>query len=197
VNGSFHGRAEGNDNAATIGAYKDWTASLYTYTSIGTADRSTYLPRFRIDNDFNFKIGSQKNVVLTFGVTSIDYFTGYKDLIVSAGPTIYWHQFIGQYRFFYNQSDPDDIYSHSHLFRLGYGKEGRQWTFIGYSFGNQAYMASPMINRQEVNNDSWEAILQHRHWLNSNYGIFGSISFFKLDNGYEKTGVCFGVFYEF
>lgn len=197
VQGSFYNRNEGNDLVAAVGAYKDWASFLYTYSSVTAGTHSTYLPKIRADHDFNLKIGPSKNIVLTAGITFVDYYNDHRDVIVSGGPTVYLDKWVSQYRLFYNNSNPGSVSSFSHLVSIAYGEEHWQWTYLNISFGKQAYLATSLATPEAVNNDSLNICLQHRHWLGKYYGIFGSASYFKLQDGYEKFGVSLGVFYEF
>jgi YaiO family outer membrane protein len=194
---SLYKRSEGRGATGTIGAYKDWFDSLYTYSSITAGSHSDYLPAFRIDHDFNFKAGKNKNYVLTAGITYIDYFDDHKDLIISGGPTVYLGHFISQYRLFHNESNPGSMGSFSHLVSIGYGEEGRQWTYLNLSFGKQAYLATYLATPQAVNQNSTYLVLKYRHWLDKNYGLFGEASYFNLENGYKKSGTSCGMFYGF
>jgi len=194
---SLYSRAEGKGATGTIGAYKDWIDRLYTYSSITAGSHSDYLPEFRVDHDFNFKAGKNKNYVLTAGITCIDYFDDHKDLIISGGPTVYSGRFISQYRLFHNESNPGSIGSFSHLISIGYGEEGQQWTYLNFSFGKQAYLATYLTTPEAVNQNSTYAVLKHRFWLDKNYGFFGEASYFKLENGYKKSGISCGMFYGF
>jgi YaiO family outer membrane protein len=194
---SVHNRDEGNGVTGTIGAYKDWTNYLYTYSSVTAGSHSVYLPKFRGDHDFNFKVGPNKNVVLTAGITYIDYFDVHRDLILSGGPTLYLDKWVLQYRLFHNESNPGSVKSYSHLISVGYGQEGWQWTYLDFSFGKQAYMATSLATPEAVNQNSHNVSLKHRHWLGKDYGIFGDVSYFKLQDGYKKYGLTCGFFYEF
>ena len=197
IEGSIFNRYEGNGIVGVVGAYKDWTSFLYTYSAVSAGTNTSYLPKFRIDHDFNFKLGANKKYVLTAGITYIDYFTDHRDLIVSGGPTVYWNRWILQYRLFHNESNPGSVESYSHLISVGYGEEGWQWTYLNISFGKQAYTATYLATPEAVNSDSLNLSLLHRHWLGKHYGIFGETSYFKLENGYEKVGLLLGVFHEF
>jgi YaiO family outer membrane protein len=194
---SVHSRDDGNGVTGTVGAYKDWTDYLYTYSAITAGSHSTYLPKFRWDHDFNFKVGPNKNLVLTAGITYIDYFDVHRDLILSGGPTLYLDKWVLQYRLFHNESNPGSVESYSHLISAGYGKEGWQWTYLNISFGKQAYMATSLATPEAVNQNSLNVTLKHRHWLAKDYGIFGDVSYFKLQDGYKKYGISSGFFYEF
>ena len=197
VKSNYYNRMEGSATGGAAGTYIDWFDSLYTYSSVSAGRRSEYLPKIRLDHDFNFKMGQKKNLVLTTGLTYIDYFTDHKDVILSGGPTLYLNPVILQYRLFHNQSSPGSVVSYSHLISLGYGEENWQWTYLIFSFGKQAYLATALSSPEEIDKNSFDVTLRHRHWLDSSYGIFGDVSYFKLQDGYDKTGICFGLFYEF
>ena len=188
---------EGNGVAGTVGAYKDWTSFLFTYSAVSFGSKTEYSPAFRADHDFNFKVGKNENLVLTAGVTYIKYANDHYDFIVSGGPTFYWNKWILEYRLFHNESNPGAVVSYSHLVSAGYGEDGWQWTYLNISFGKQAYLATATAMPETVSDNSLNVALLHRHWLGKHYGIFGEASFFKLEAGYEKYGITCGVFYEF
>lgn len=179
------------------GAYKDWGDRLYTYTALAAGSDSAYLPKFRFDNDFNFKIGNKRNIIWTLGLTYVNYHNAHKDLILSSGITLYFQSLITTYRIFRNKSDPGSITSFSHLIDLAYGKEGSQWTNLTFSFGNQAYLADYLTKPEEVNQDSVYLVLKHRRWVKNGWGILTDISYFNLEEGYKKFGLSLGFFKTF
>jgi YaiO family outer membrane protein len=197
VQGALFNRNEGNGAAGTVGAYKGWTSFLYTCTSVTVGTQSDYLPKYRVDNDFNFSVWPSKNVNFITGISYLEYFDDQSAWIFSGGPMITFEKWSLHYRLFYNISDPGSISSFSHLISLGYGQEGWQWTYLNVLFGNQAYMTNYLVTSQEVNQNALSIDLQHRHWLGKDYGIFGDVSYFKLEEGYEMYGIGLGVFYEF
>jgi YaiO family outer membrane protein len=195
--GSMNTRNEGNGATGTIGAYKGWTSFLYTCTSVTAGTNSSYLPQYRIDHDFNFSVWPDKNLNFLAGASYIAYYDGHNGLIFSGGPMLTIDKLILHYRLFYNISYPGSISSFSHLVSVGYGEEGWQWTYLNVSFGNQAYMPTYIFSPTEVNQNSFTVDLQHRHWLGKYYGVFGDVSFSKLEKGYEMYGIGLGIFYEF
>jgi len=197
LKGTLHSRPEGNGKLGTFGAYIDWSDSFYTYSAVTSGSNTSYLPKSRFDHDFNYKFGPQKQYMFTCGASLIDYFTDYSDLILIAGPTVYWHRFIFQYRWLHNISDPGNVTSNSHLLSIGYGEEGRQWTYINFLVGNQAYLVTYVDRELTFDNSSYNINLTHRRWIGQDYGVFGNLEYLDLDNGYEKSGISFGVFYEF
>lgn len=190
-------RPDGKAQLFGAGAYKDWTDRFYTYTSVSAGTSSSYLPRLRVDNDFNYKLGRTKNLVGTIGGTYIQYHGDHKDYILSTGLTAYMNKTVAEYRIFRNQSEPGSVNSYSHLVSLGYGQEKKQRTTVTYSFGKQAYLATALATPEEVRNNSKLITLKHRRWLKDDYGIFGEISRFNLENSYHKTGFLVGFFREY
>lgn len=190
-------RKEGEALLGALGAYKDWGSSLYTYSAFSGGTESDYLPQIRLDHDFNLKFGTMKNFVWTLGASYIKYFDVHRDIVISTGITFYHNEWIWNYRVFRNDSDPGNIISYSQLLSTGYGREGWQWTYLDISFGKQAYLATYMVNPEEVRRDSLHISLKHRHWIGNDYGILGDISYFNLKDGYDKYGLSIGVFREF
>lgn len=190
-------REEGYGILGVIGAYKDWTKYLYTYSAISFGSVTDFLPQFRIDHDFNFKLGKKQNIVWTAGISYIDYHSVYKDVVLSTGFTLYWKNWIGEYRIFNNHSYPGNNISYTHLVSLGYGKDKWQWTYLTLYIGKEAYLATYVSPPEKVRERFFYVILNHRHWLNQNWGIVGDISYFKLWKNYEKYGFTIGFFIEF
>jgi len=190
-------RPEKNAILFAAGAYKDWHERLYTYSAVSSGTDSDYLPSFRIDHDFNIKLGPKQSTLWTLGATFIDYYGNQKSYILSSGLTQYIERFIFGYRLFRNTNDPGSVHSFSHSLSATYGQEGFHWTNIVYSFGKQAYLATNLLTPQEINQNSQNITLGHRQWLGKDYGIFGDLSYFKLQDGYNKYGFAFGIFKEF
>lgn len=190
-------RKDGEALLGTVGIYKDWSSRLYTYSALSAGTSSDYLPRIRIDHDFNLKLGAMKNIVWTAGASYIRYFDVHRDLIISTGITLYQDRWIVTYRIFRNESDPGSAVSYSQLISAGYGREGWQWTFLDLSFGKQAYFATYLASPEEVRRNSVHTSLKHRHWIGKDFGIFGDLSYFNLRDGYDKYGLSLGIFREF
>ncbi|MFA5073050.1 MAG: YaiO family outer membrane beta-barrel protein [Nitrospirota bacterium] len=191
-------RNEGTGLLGTIGAYKDWTDSFYTYSAFSAGTRTVFLPQVRYDQDFSFKMGKEKNIVWLVGGTYIQYFDEHRDYILSTGLTIYMNKWITEYRIFRNVSEPGWIESFSHLVSITYGEEGKNWTTATASYGKQAYLAIQQeAPSSSVKNNSLLLSLHHRKWLGSDWGVFGELSYFNLYNTYQKGGLVLGVFKEF
>ena len=190
-------RKEGDGVLGNVGAYKDWGSRLYTYSALSIGTNSEYLPRIRIDNDFNIKTGAMKNIVWTAGVSYIKYFDVHKDLILSTGFTLYKGNWILAYRIFRNDSSPGNAISYSHHASTGYGREGWQWTYLDLSYGKQAYLATSLSVPEEIRQDSLYISIKHRRWIGKNFGVFMDLSYLKLKDAYEKYGFSPGIFKEF
>jgi len=195
--GAFSRKHEGDAVLGVLGAYKDWSPWLYTYTSFSTGSNSTYLPKYRLDQEFNFKLGEKKNIVPSIGFTYIKYHDIHKNYIVYPGISYYGEGFVITYKHFINRSDPGSVNSSSDLVSIGIGQEGKSWTYLDISYGKQAYLATYLANPQEVRQKALYISLSHRHWIKKDLGLFGGLSYLKLKDGYEKYGFQAGIFKEF
>lgn len=193
----FSRKREGDAALGVIGAYKDWSPWLYTYSSLSFGSNSPYLHKYRLDHEFNFKVGAKRNIVPSFGFTYIKYHDVHKDYIVYPGITYYGRGFVITYRHFINRSYPGSVSSSSDLLSLGIGQEGKSWTYLDLSFGKQAYLATYLASPQEVRQKAFYISLSHRHWIKKNFGLFGGLNYFKLKDGYEKYGFSAGLFKDF
>ena len=190
-------RDEGSASLFSLGAYKDWNPSLYTFSQLTLGTDSEYLPKYRLDHDFYYKFGKNKQWVGILGFTYIDYYNVHSDTIASIGMTYYAPKYNITYRFFANSSDPGSVNSNTHLLSVGYGAEKEYWTYFDISYGNQAYQSILEGGSSNFNEDALNIQVKHRHWLTENTGIFGSIGYFNLDNGYDKYLFQIGYFKEF
>lgn len=191
-------REKGEDTTVfTLGSYKDWNKSFYTYTAVSFGSDSIYAPKFRFDNDFNFKFGEGKNIVWTVGATYIKYFDVHKDYIISTGFTLYLKNLILSYRIFRNESDPGSINSYSHSISIESGREKWRWLYLTFSFGHQAYTTTYLTTPEEIRNRSYTIDIGWKKWINDNWGIFGNIGYFRLLGEYKKYNINSGIFTEF
>ena len=198
IGGSFINRQiEGSAALGVLGSYKDWTKWLYTYSSVSFGSKSEYLPKYRLDHEFNFKLGPEQQYVLTAAGTYIKYWDVHKDIVLSLGGTIYYKKFIGTFRYFHNISKPGNVRSTSYLISLEYGAEKDQWTYLNISWGKQAYLATYLSNPEEVRENSFIIGIGHRHWLNKNFGLIGELEYMRLEDSYNKYRISTGIFIDF
>ena len=190
-------RKEGKGALGVVGAYKDWTETLYTYSAISFGTNAVYLPKMRLDHTFNIKFGPEGKFVWLIGGTWIRYYTPHRDFILSTGVTAYLDRWVSEYRIFRNVSSPGAVESYSHLVSLAYGKESEQWTTVVLGYGKQAYQATELATPSEVSANSFSVSLKHRKWLKDNYGLMTELNYFNLQASYERGGVLIGVFREF
>lgn len=181
----------------TAGTYIDLSDCMYTYSQITAGSNSDYLPRFRLDHEFNIKLGKEKNIVFTIGASYIKYWDVHRDTVFHIGPTIYKGNLVFTYFFFRNISNPGGVTSNSHLVSLGYGEEGKSWIYLDISFGKQAYLATNLTNPEKVINNSYDINLTYRKWLGKDFGIILGLGYFRLIKDYKKFRISSGFFKEF
>ncbi|WP_456392944.1 YaiO family outer membrane beta-barrel protein [Persephonella sp.] len=188
---------EGGAFLSTLGAYRDWSEFLYTYSAVSFGSNSTYYPQYRLDHDFNFKVGRERNIVLTIGGSYIKYWDVHKDKVFSLGGTVYSGKFVGSLRYFYNISDPGNVTSSSYLVSVGYGAEKESWTYLDVYLGKQAYLATYLYQPEQVNQNAYIIELNHRQWVRNDAGFIVIVGYMKLEDGYEKYRISGGFFKEF
>lgn len=101
--------------------YKDWTKKLYTYTSLKAATETQWMGRLRLDNDINFKLGKESEFILVAGQSVIFYDEDKTDYILSVGGLLYKPHYILEGRYFFNRSDPGEIWSNTVMASVGFG----------------------------------------------------------------------------
>ncbi len=198
IGGSIMDRkVEGSATLGVIGSYKDWTQWLYTYSALSFGTNSEYLPKYRLDHEFNFKLGAEKQYVVSVSGTYMKYWNVHKDIVLSLGGSIYRGKFVGIFRYFHNISKPGNIHSTSYLISLEYGAEKDHWTYINFSWGKQAYLATYLSNPEEIRQNATIIGIGHRHWLNNNFGLIGELEYMRLEDSYNKYKISGGFFVDF
>ena len=190
-------RQEGDGVQGGIGGYWDWSPRVYTYSSISAGTVVDYLPKLRLDTDFNVKLGHVKNIVATLGVSYITYHIPYEDLLLSAAGTYYGAGWLCGYRIFQNKSEPGSVVTYSHQLSAAVGAEGKQWTYLTISHGITGYTATTVFPSQEVRNNVDSFDLRHRHWLTARMGLMGGAQCITMKDGYDDLRASVGSFFEF
>ncbi|MHB1680288.1 MAG: YaiO family outer membrane beta-barrel protein [bacterium] len=195
----FSRTIQGDGLLGTIGAYADWTTWFYTYSDVSIGSNYLFLPEFRADNNFNFKLGKYKNIVWEIGGSYIKYNDNNLNLIASTGITYYYKRWIASYRLFRVISDPGNVISWSHLYSIGYGKRYWERTYLNVTTGNEAYLTTylPIVDQSHVNYNALDIEIHQRIWLRKDFGIIGDIDYFILQDNYRAFGINIGIFKNF
>jgi len=176
------------------GIYHDWSSRFYTYTGVTTSSSSKWMGRWRFDNDLNYKLGPERQYILTFGQTAILYPDDKEDYILSVGGIWYRKHFILDYRHFFTRSDPGEVWSDSDRLSLGFGTMGKSWTTVTASMGNQSYLA--LGGLLEVDQDVYSISVMEQLWLKENCGLKIGAGYQKVEEGFEKYNISLGWFHE-
>lgn len=192
-------RNSGHGNLVTVGAYKDWNDSFYTYTALSSGSNVDYLQKFRVDQTFYLKFGPEKQYVWNFGGTYIDYHNDNTDKILQTGLTIYNNKWAYGFNLFRNKSDPGSVTSYSREYTISYGKERQALTQLTYANGKEAYLAMDLAVPTAARNSSKLWSLNHRRWLGleKDHGYVIGVNYFDLENGYRSTEFTLGYFKEY
>ncbi|MCS7243765.1 MAG: YaiO family outer membrane beta-barrel protein [Candidatus Calescibacterium sp.] len=181
----------------SLGMYKDWTKDLYTYSAVSFGTKSDYLPKFRLDNEFNYKTGKEKNLVFSLGTTYISYHNGYEDFTFSYGINYYFRSGVFSYKRLNSNINPGGTNPSSDLFSLGLGAEKKSWLYLNYSYGNQSYLANFYSLPFIFDKDFKFYQVSYRTWLSSNRGFMIEYNYLDLRDTYRKPGFMVGLFYEY
>ncbi len=194
--GTFQ-RESGNAILGSIGAYTTWNETFYTYSQLTLGSSCDYLPRIRVDNDLNYKLGKTKNTIFTLGLSYIDAYDNHSDKIISTAITHYGPKYNATYRIFQNHSDPGDIISYTQLFSLNYGEEKKEWLTVNISLGDQAYLSTITSNDIESRQNSSSITVGYRKWTDDHSGLYGDIGYQVLKDSYSRSHFKIGFFYEY
>jgi len=209
----YDGKRLGSGILGTVGTYVDWTSWFHTYTALGAGTNCTFLPLLRVDQDLIFSI---KWFSIIGGITYYKYHeydsfyrklaanqvTYYKkhiareDLTPSVGLGLYINKFIAEIRGFRNVDNPGNSVSYSGLFSLGYGMEGRHWTYGTFIYGEEAYLVNNLAQSLNVREQAYSISVSHRHWIGFSWGLFGALTYMHMSLPMDNYGILLGAFKE-
>ncbi len=194
---TFVTRKEGKGVLGQFGAYRDWHERIYTFTALSAATRAGFLPRYRIDQEFYFKVSSQKSLVIPATVSYASYHNKQGSLIFGSGVVWYLPCWILEYRLFLETTYPGSSQSLSQTASVGYGKEDWQWIFLSGGYGRNSYLANLDVEPQNVNQRVAFVNLNWRRWLFSNFGFITDCRFTDIKDAYRVYSISLGLFVEF
>ncbi len=188
---------EETDAGLAVGAYMDWSSRLYSYSAFTTGGRSHYLHRARWDHTFYLDTGL---AVAVLGGGYMEDHDGHRDRYLSFGPRWWRGRWIAEYRATWTESDPGSRVAWKHLLSVGTGEEGRSWLFVNLTVGREHYTATWVTPFQEVEHDFWDLNVSYQRWLRPRMGVKALLGYVDLGtgiDGYEKTSLGLGAFWEF
>jgi len=191
-----------HDNAGTgflgdFGAYKDWSPVFYTYSAFSAGTNTNIFVQFRIDQEFNFKIGDKRDIVIPFGITYIQSDGASSLVTLYSGFSAYLPAWLITVKIFANFSNPNSLLSNSYLVSVGNGKEGAEWNYLDLTFGELSYLPTSVPLADVISEHSVYLSFKHRKWLSSTFGWFSDLNYLNVVNTYRKYGATLGVFFEF
>jgi YaiO family outer membrane protein len=176
----------------SAGIYRDWLPRFYTYSSLGTASHTMWMSKFRVDNELNYKMGKLKQYILTSGQSVIYTSKLKQDYIISMGGVIYMPHWVIDGKYFFNRSDPDQIWSNTTRISLSAGTQKKTWTTLSLAIGAQAYQGS--VGNIPVDQKVQSIDLGQLIWLNPEQGIKLGAGYQKVVDAYDKYEARIGYF---
>lgn len=194
---SFHNRSNSNNGSLLVaGFYRDLSDNLFTYNAFSFGSKTDYLPKYRIDSEFYYKIGKEKNILLNLGTTFLRYHNDYKDFSISYGIVFYQNRWNFTYKKINSNLKPGNTNSRTDIFSLGIGEEKKYWLYFTYNYGNSSYILNFYTNPSFFNEKFYYYQLNYRTWLRNYSGIIIEYNLLKL-RSYRKNGIVLGIFYEY
>jgi len=184
-------------NVFVTGVYKDWSERLFSYSSISFGTKADYLPKFRIDHEFFYKTGKNKELLLSIGAYYIRYYNKYQDFTFSYGIVYYSNGWNFTYKKLESNINPGSTRSYTDIYSLGLGFEKKYWLYLTYNYGNQSYISNFYSIPFRFDSKFSFYQLNYRTWIRNNKGIIVEYNKLNLKNSYYKNGFMVGVFYEF
>ncbi|HUW97538.1 MAG TPA: YaiO family outer membrane beta-barrel protein [Acidiferrobacter sp.] len=190
---------EGSGFLGIAGVYSVWTPRFYTYSDISSGTNYTFLPQFRVDNNFHYLFLSDKSLDWELGGGYLKYNGANVNYLISTGPTYYYKDWIFTYRLIRTISDPGNVGSWSSLYSIGYGRRYWQRTYLNVTVGREAYLTTylPQAQQSDVNYKAVDVELKERIWLKRDFGIIGKLEYIDVEQNYKATGIDLSIFKKF
>jgi len=179
------------------GAYLDWSPSFYTYSAFSAGTNTDIFAKFRIDQEFNVKVGESKEIDIPLGFTYIQSDQISNVVTLYSGFTFYLPAWLITVKAFLNYTNPGTLMSTSYLISIGNGKEGAEWNYLDLTFGDLSYLPASIPLANIINEHSAYLSYKHRKWLNNVFGWFSDLNYLNVVDTYQKYGVTLGFFFEF
>jgi YaiO family outer membrane protein len=190
---SYENQLSGQFN---LGAYINWNSRWYSFISGAEATRSLIYPRVGVF-ELHYKMGNRRQFIPLVGINYTKFSNPQRFWSYYTGFDYYIDKWILSYRWFGNIQHPGSHFSSTNLGIVAYGEEGKQWTFLSGSFGNNAYETAPSISVLNVDQHFWRIALHRRQWLTKHFGLLAEASFTDIRSTTNAWGVFFGIFNDF
>lgn len=131
-------RHEGKGEVFSLGKYFNFPVG-YAFIGAGAGTGANFLPRYQASANLNVKI-AETGLLLGGGVLRTEVPDGHRDLLLQAGPTFYYNNFIYTYQYLRNRSDPNAHIGISHLLDLRHGNSDfAPWQSLTLALRAEAY----------------------------------------------------------
>ncbi|QEM68230.1 YaiO family outer membrane beta-barrel protein [Geobacter sp. FeAm09] len=172
-----------------------WSEDWYSQVAVGTGSGQFYFPDIRGDASLSKKWLPSRNLITTLGGGFSKAKDVHCDMYLLASITAYFPRvFIVEAGTRITWSNPGEVRSERGFGVVTYGADHNRYVTLRYEGGKEGYQAigsSTFI----VDFTSQEASLSWREWIAKNYGTVTKIEYYN-NPFYSRTGLTFGVFYE-
>lgn len=187
-------RPEGRAALAQAGGVRDVSDRIYVSVGAAVSTRNDYLPRWRVDGEGAVKLGATRRWVAAVGGSALAYSNDARTVAVTVGPTYYGAGWVGSLRLSWQRSEPGNVQAPGAAISVGWGAEGRRWTFVDATYGRYAYLATALARPEEIREVAAAVGLRHRQWVGARRGWIVEASWLRIRNTYTKLGLAIGGF---
>jgi YaiO family outer membrane protein len=191
---AMYSRLEGEGALLAATDYYNWTERMYTTTAIALGTNSSYLPRFRIDQFFNYKFREAKNFILQMGFTYIDFYEQRNTEALMPGFIYYGNKWIAAYNYFAVWNHPGNKTCSSHKGSLIIGEENKSWLTLDAFYGCDAYLLTNEVLPQGVDRTTWGGSVNYRKWTKNHWGFVVEGGFYYIEAPCRQYRLLLGIF---
>lgn len=190
--------AGSSSQAIYLDDYHTWSQRFYTYAQVSFS-KGTISPYRMAYLEGDAKFAPQQNVVMGFGVATMQNPDGTSTQFASIGPSVYAGRMVYTLRFL--PSDTNGVHAAATQFVAEYNEIGRNQVTLSLLDGSQPSVLVGFPPSFATFQRLFEADVTVKHWLRRNFGIivggtFGS----HLDRStgatiYDQQGITIGLFF--
>lgn len=172
-----------------------WSEDWYSHLAAGAGSGHFYFPDVRVDASLSKKWFPSRRLVTTLGGGYSKAKDVHHDMYMLASMTAYLSNFfIVETGTRVIWSNPGSVQSERGFGVITYGADHDRYVTLRYEGGREGYQPIG-TSTSIVDFSSHETSLNWREWIAANYGTVTKVEYYS-NPYYSRTGLTFGLFYE-
>jgi YaiO family outer membrane protein len=194
-------RPDGGHYRGTLGAYVDWTPSLYSYQAFTLAPAAGAATRFyptrRGDVRVFWKMPRYPSLTLAGGYTGLTFGAPQRSDIVNIGALVYRPGVITQGTLYLNRNSPGALHSAAGNLAVQFGAEGKAWYGVNAGGGRELYRLGTLASGATADFTTATVGGFVRRWLTPSAGIHATAEYQRIIGSYSRAAVAANLFVGF